>query len=105
MGNERRKMLAGELYDPMDPELVAGRERARDLCKALNATREAEHEERRRILRAVRRGLLRLRHQHPPGRAWFNSGRLLTRQQSRLCSFVRFIRMRPAHRACLIWSR
>ena len=47
---EREKMLAGEMYDPFDPELVAGRERARDLCQTLNATREAEHEERRRIL-------------------------------------------------------
>ncbi len=53
MATERQKMLAGELYDPFDAELVAGRERARDLCQALNATREAEHEERRRILRAL----------------------------------------------------
>jgi maltose O-acetyltransferase len=44
-------MLAGELYDPLDPELVALRERARDSCQALNATREQQHEERRRILR------------------------------------------------------
>ena len=36
---ERAKMLAGELYDPMDAELVAGRERARNLCLDLNATR------------------------------------------------------------------
>ena len=43
-------MLAGELYDAMDPELVRGRDRARDLCQALNATREAETAERRRIL-------------------------------------------------------
>ena len=42
MPTERSKMLAGELYDPLDPELVAGRERARNLCQALNATREAE---------------------------------------------------------------
>jgi maltose O-acetyltransferase len=47
---ERSKMLAGELYDPLDPELVAGRERARNLCQALNATREAEQDARRRIL-------------------------------------------------------
>ena len=46
-------MLAGELYDPLDPELVAGRERARDLCQDLNATREADAEGRRRILRAL----------------------------------------------------
>jgi maltose O-acetyltransferase len=46
-------MLAGEMYDPFDPELVAAREQARDLCQTLNATREAEHDERRRILRAL----------------------------------------------------
>ena len=50
---EREKMLAGELYDPLDPELVAGRVRARDLCQALNGTREGELDERRRILRAL----------------------------------------------------
>jgi maltose O-acetyltransferase len=50
MQTERQKMLAGALYDPLDPELVAARERARDLCQALNATREAEHDERRRIV-------------------------------------------------------
>ena len=50
MSSERQKMLAGEMYDPFDPELVAARERARDLCQALNATRDAAHQERRRIL-------------------------------------------------------
>lgn len=50
MLSEREKMLAGELYDPLDTELVAGRVRARDLCQALNATREAEEDVRRRIL-------------------------------------------------------
>jgi maltose O-acetyltransferase len=44
-------MIAGELYDPMDRELVTARARARDLCQDLNATREAEQDERRRILR------------------------------------------------------
>ena len=53
MKSERQKMLAGELYDPLDPELVAARERARDLCQALNGTREAQQEERRRILREL----------------------------------------------------
>ena len=38
MGSEKDKMLAGELYDPFDPELVRARERARDLCQDLNAT-------------------------------------------------------------------
>lgn len=46
-------MLAGELYDPLDPELVAGRARARDLCQDLNATREADTDGRRRILQAL----------------------------------------------------
>ena len=51
--SQREKMLAGEMYDPFDADLVAGRARARDLCQALNATREAEQEERRRILVAL----------------------------------------------------
>ena len=46
-------MLAGELYDPFDAELVAARERARDLCLALNASRESEKAERRRILETL----------------------------------------------------
>ena len=50
MDSERQKMLAGELYDPLDPELVAGRDRARDLCQTLNATRESEQQVRRQIL-------------------------------------------------------
>ena len=53
MRTEREKMLAGELYDPLDPELSAARARARDLCLALNATRETELEERRAILRQL----------------------------------------------------
>lgn len=50
---ERQKMLAGELYDPLDAELSAARARARDMCQALNATREADQDERRAILRAL----------------------------------------------------
>jgi maltose O-acetyltransferase len=46
-------MLAGELYDPFDPALVTARERARDLCGALNATREGQQDERRRLLREL----------------------------------------------------
>ena len=53
MPTEREKMLASELYDPFDAELTAGRARARDLCQALNATREGDADERRRILRAL----------------------------------------------------
>lgn len=46
---ERDKMLAGALYDPLDAEVTAARERARDLCQALNASRESE---------SARRGVL-----------------------------------------------
>jgi maltose O-acetyltransferase len=53
MPSEKEKMLAGELYDPLDPELVAGRERARDLCQDLNATREGEAELRRSIVKRL----------------------------------------------------
>ena len=53
MNSERQKMLAGELYNPFDPELSVARERARDLCQALNATREAQQDERRQILREL----------------------------------------------------
>ena len=51
MPTERQKMIAGDLYDPSDPELAAARERARNLCYALNQTRESEQEERRCVLR------------------------------------------------------
>jgi maltose O-acetyltransferase len=50
MTTEREKMLAGELYDALDPELVTARQRARDSCQALNASHEAEQEQRRAIL-------------------------------------------------------
>ena len=50
MRTELEKMLAGELYDPLDPALAAARDRARDLCQDLNATREGDRDLRRRIL-------------------------------------------------------
>jgi maltose O-acetyltransferase len=53
MPTEREKMLAGELYNPLDEELVRARDRARDLCQDLNATRESHYAERRRILQAL----------------------------------------------------
>ena len=53
MRTEREKMLAGELYDALDPQLAAARTRARDLCQDLNATREADVDVRRRILVAL----------------------------------------------------
>ncbi len=53
MPGEKEKMLGGELYDPLAPELVQARDRARDLCQDLNATREGDQEARRRILKEL----------------------------------------------------
>jgi maltose O-acetyltransferase len=53
MPTEREKMLAGDPYDPLDPELAAARAHARDLCQSFNATREADTEERRGLLEAL----------------------------------------------------
>ena len=50
MKSEREKMLAGELYNALDPELVKMREQARDLCHELNASRQQEQQKRRRLL-------------------------------------------------------
>jgi maltose O-acetyltransferase len=46
---KRQKMRAGELYDAIDSDLLRERDRARDLCQALNATRESDREIRRQI--------------------------------------------------------
>jgi maltose O-acetyltransferase len=53
MRTEQEKMLAGDLYDPLDPELMSARERARDLCQTLNSTRESQQQERRTLLREI----------------------------------------------------
>ena len=50
MRSEKQKMLAGEMYDPLDPQLCDERQRCRDLCKLLNNSREDQQIERRRIL-------------------------------------------------------
>lgn len=53
MRSEKDKMLAGDLYDALDPQLVAERRRARDLLKALNESRDEEQEKRAGILREL----------------------------------------------------
>jgi maltose O-acetyltransferase len=50
MKTEREKMLAGELYDALEPDLARARDRARDLCQILNASREGDRELRRDLL-------------------------------------------------------
>ena len=53
MKSEKEKMLAGELYDPLDPELSADRLQARLLLKALNESSEDDAEERTRTLKKL----------------------------------------------------
>ena len=53
MRSESEKMLGGELYDPLDSQLVAWRRRARLLFKALNDTGDDEQEERARLIRKL----------------------------------------------------
>ena len=48
--SEREKLLAGELYDASDPELLALRGRARELCAAYNAPLDSAPERRRELL-------------------------------------------------------
>jgi maltose O-acetyltransferase len=50
MKTEKDKMLAGELYDPLDPTLSRERQRCRELCQQLNSSREDQPEERKRII-------------------------------------------------------
>ncbi len=44
MDSEKEKMLAGELYDPADPELAEERRRAREYTRRFNRTDETETE-------------------------------------------------------------
>lgn len=53
MKTEKEKMLLGELYNALDPELSAERRRARDLCQAFNNTRDEAEAERARLLREL----------------------------------------------------
>lgn len=52
MPSEKHKMLAGELYDSIDPELVAERDRSRRLCHQLNTTAACAPQAERRALLA-----------------------------------------------------
>src|SRR5688572_10045456 len=53
MKSESDKMLAGELYDPLDAELARARQRAREICQELNATKPDEIEARLRLITAL----------------------------------------------------
>lgn len=47
---EKEKMINGEMYNPLDPELMKARRKARLLCKQLNDSRDDEEELRKEIL-------------------------------------------------------
>lgn len=53
MRTEKEKMLAGELYDALDPQLSKERLKTRLLIKELNDSGEDQEEERQRILRQL----------------------------------------------------
>ena len=53
MKTEKEKMLAGELYDALDPQLSEERLKTRLLIKELNDTREDQAAERSRILQEL----------------------------------------------------
>ena len=53
MKTEKEKMLSGELYDALDPQLTEDRMKARLLIKQLNDSREDQVEERNQILKEL----------------------------------------------------
>ncbi len=53
MRTERDKMVAGELYDALDPHLIADRNRVRNLCLELNASHDEQEELRRDLCRQI----------------------------------------------------
>ncbi|CAM3541065.1 maltose acetyltransferase domain-containing protein [Cytobacillus oceanisediminis] len=53
MKTEKEKMLAGEMYDPADPELLKQRENARRLVRLINQTTEIEGDKRIGLLKEL----------------------------------------------------
>jgi maltose O-acetyltransferase len=53
MPTEKEKMLAGAMYDGNDPQLVAERLRARDLCRELNGLPASAVARQREVLAAL----------------------------------------------------
>ncbi|TLS36971.1 sugar O-acetyltransferase [Pseudalkalibacillus caeni] len=50
---EKAKMLAGELYNPLDPQLFKERENARRLTRQFNQTLETDHDKRITLLKGL----------------------------------------------------
>jgi maltose O-acetyltransferase len=53
MKTEKEKMLAGEMYDPADPELLKDRVEARRKVRIYNQTLETEGEKRTKLLKEI----------------------------------------------------
>ena len=53
MPSEQEKMIAGERYDPTDPELATDRQAASELTAAFNATDPDEDDRREELLREL----------------------------------------------------
>ena len=53
MKTEREKMLDGELYIPLDADLVARRKKARDLLREFNSSRDEDKIRREAIIREL----------------------------------------------------
>ncbi|MDQ8730016.1 sugar O-acetyltransferase [Bradyrhizobium sp. LHD-71] len=53
MPTARDRMLSGQPYDALDPELVAARSRARELCQQLNAAPDSDELLRRELCRQI----------------------------------------------------
>ncbi|MFB6090561.1 MAG: sugar O-acetyltransferase [Halobellus sp.] len=68
MASEKEKMLAGERYDASDPELVAERERARELVERFNRTAVDDADERRDLLESLFGSVGEACHVEPPFR-------------------------------------
>jgi maltose O-acetyltransferase len=56
MKSEKEKMLGGELYNPLDPQLFTERQRVRLLFKAFNDTSDDQRAERLRLLQEIIKG-------------------------------------------------
>jgi len=53
MSSEQEKMLAGELYNPNDPELAEARMMSRERCHAINTSAPSEEKLRRSVLKEL----------------------------------------------------
>ena len=74
--SEKEKMLAGELYDPSDEELLSLRSKCHALCLKYNQTSEEDAELRRGFLREM--GLRLGENVYLQGPLFFDYGRFIS---------------------------